>query len=75
MVAKSILHHFETMGNHGLLVFTGESSFHGLLGGAGFRPSTVVNRQDGMCIAQGKFAIQVDQSSDHGGGAAVRAVT
>ena len=27
--------------NHCLLVFTGESSFHGFLGGAGFRPSTV----------------------------------
>ena len=26
-----------------LLVFTGESSFQGFLGGAGFRPPTVVN--------------------------------
>ena len=41
MVAKSISHHFETMGNQFLLVFTGESSFQGCLGGAGFRPSTV----------------------------------
>ena len=29
-------------GNHCFLVFTGESSFQGFLGGAGFRPSTVV---------------------------------
>ena len=39
---KSISHHVEAMGNHGLLVFTGESSFQGFLGGVGFRPSTVV---------------------------------
>ena len=32
---KSISHHLETMGNHCLLVFSGESSR-----GAGFRPST-----------------------------------
>ena len=38
----TILHHFETVGNHGLLVFTGES-FQGFLGGAGFRPSTVMH--------------------------------
>ena len=38
--AKSILHHFETMGNHCLLVFAGESSFP-KFGGARFRPSTV----------------------------------
>ena len=31
----------KTMGSHCLLVFTGESSFQGFLGGAGFRPSTV----------------------------------
>ena len=37
-----ILHHFETMGNHCLLVYTGESSFQGFLGGA--RPSTVSPR-------------------------------
>ena len=36
-----ILHHFETMGNHNLLAFTGESSFQGFLGGAGFCASTV----------------------------------
>ena len=36
-----ILHHFETMGNYCLLVFTGESPFQGFLGGAGFCPSTV----------------------------------
>ena len=29
-----ILHHFETMGNHFLLVATGESLFQGFLGGA-----------------------------------------
>ena len=38
---KSISHHLETMGNHCLLVFRGESSFRGFLGGAGLRPSTV----------------------------------
>ena len=31
----------ETMGNRCLLVFAGESSFQGFLGGAGFFPSTV----------------------------------
>ena len=36
-----ILHHLETMGSHGCLVFTGESTFQGFLGGAGLRPSTV----------------------------------
>ena len=36
-------HHLEAMGNHCWLVFAGESSFRGLLGGAGFRPSTVSN--------------------------------
>ena len=30
------------MGHHCLLVFTRESSSHGFLGGAGFRPSAVV---------------------------------
>ena len=30
------LHHFETMGIHCLLIFTGESSLQGFLGGAGF---------------------------------------
>ena len=38
---KSTSHHSETMGNHLSLVFTGESSFQGFLGGAGFCPSTV----------------------------------
>ena len=37
-----IPHHFESIGNHGLLVFTGEPAFQGFLGGAGFRPSTVL---------------------------------
>ena len=32
----------ETMGNHCLSVFAGESSSQGFLGGAGFRPSTVL---------------------------------
>ena len=41
MVAKSVSHHLETMGNHGWLVVTGESAFQDVLGGAGFRPSTV----------------------------------
>ena len=36
-----ILHHCETIGIHCSLAFTGESSVHGFLGGAGFRPSTV----------------------------------
>ena len=31
-----ILHHFETMGNHCLLVFTREASFQGVLGGEDF---------------------------------------
>ena len=39
-VKDEILHHFETMKNHYLLVFTGESPFQGFLGGAGFCPST-----------------------------------
>ena len=45
-----ILHHFETMGIHCLLVFTGESSFQ--LGGAGFRPSTVWSFQGQGTLAQ-----------------------
>ena len=36
---KSILHHFESMGTHGLFALT--PSFQGFLGGTGFRPSTV----------------------------------
>ena len=36
-----ILHHFESMRNHCLLVFTGKSTFQGFLGGVGFRLSTV----------------------------------
>ena len=35
----------ETMGIHCYLVFTGESSFQGFFGGAGFRPSTGANTQ------------------------------
>ena len=35
-----ILHHFEAMRNRCLLVFAGESSFQGFLGGAGVRPLT-----------------------------------
>ena len=38
-----LLHHFESMVDHCLLVFTGQSSFRGFLGGAGFRPSTVAS--------------------------------
>ena len=37
-----ILHHFDTMGNHDLLAFTGESSNLRVLGGAGFPPSTAL---------------------------------
>ena len=37
----TILHHFQSMGNHCLLVFAGESSFQGFFGGVGFRPSAV----------------------------------
>ena len=33
-----ILHHFETMGNHNLLVFLGESSIQGFLGGGLVHP-------------------------------------
>ena len=36
------LHHFETWGPICLLVFKGESSFPGVSGGVGFRPSTVL---------------------------------
>ena len=36
------LNHFATIKDHCLLVFTGESSSQGSLGGAGFRPSTVL---------------------------------
>ena len=35
-----ILHHFETIGNHCLSVFTEESSFQGFLGGAKWISST-----------------------------------
>ena len=46
-----ILHRTEV--NHGLLAVTGESSFQGFLGGAGFRPSTVVIKL-GVLIAIAK---------------------
>ena len=36
-----MLHQMENMGNHCVLIFTGESSFQSFSGGAGFRPSTV----------------------------------
>ena len=39
IILAEILRHFNTMGNHCLLVFTGESSFCGLSGDAEFRPS------------------------------------
>ena len=42
-----ILHHFETIGNHCLLAFAGESPIQGFLSGAGFRPSTVVKKAEG----------------------------
>ena len=38
---QSISHHLGTVANHCSLVFTGDSSFQGFLGGARFRPSTV----------------------------------
>ena len=37
-----ILHQIETIGNHCLLVFTGEASPQGFLGGAGFRPLATI---------------------------------
>ena len=40
----------ETMRNHCALVCTGESSFQGFLGGAGFRPSTVWTCHQGCMI-------------------------
>ena len=39
--ADEILHHVESMQNQSRLEFTGESSFQGFVGGAGFRPPTV----------------------------------
>ena len=56
-----ILHHLETMGNHYLLVFTGESSFQGSFGGAEFRPSTVFLTHSHMK----KQALPVASSSTH----------
>ena len=38
---ETILHHISNHGSNCLLVFQGESSFRGVLGGAGFRPYTV----------------------------------
>ena len=37
-----LVHHFETMRNQCLFVFTGESTFLSFLGGAGLRPCTVL---------------------------------
>ena len=46
-------HHFETMGHHCLLVFTGESPFQAFLGGSGFRPSIVQHcTQNGRTIQE-----------------------
>ena len=43
MVAKSFSHHFESMGNHIVSwYYRGIESFQGFLGGAGFRPSTIL---------------------------------
>ena len=43
-----ILHHYETIGNHCLLVFTEELSLQGFLGGAKWiLPSTVSHKWDG----------------------------
>ena len=41
-----ILHHFEAMENHCLLVVRGKSSFQGFLGGAGLRPSAVSTKKE-----------------------------
>ena len=41
MGMDEILHHFENMGNHCLVLFTRESSFQSFFGGVGFHPSTV----------------------------------
>ena len=43
---------YEAMGNHGWLVFTGESTFQGFLGGAGFRPSTI-------CLSKWKTGVRI----------------
>ena len=53
-----ILHHFETMANHYLLVFIGESSFQVLFGGAGFRPSTVTLR-----FMNGLVCVEIDNAT------------
>ena len=55
MVAISISHPFETMGNHCLLAFAGESPIRGFLGGAGFRPSTVCPVMNSFQNQQGKI--------------------
>ena len=45
-----ILHHFETKGNHCVLVFIGQSSFEGFLGNAGVCPSTVAKPGHGCVL-------------------------
>ena len=47
------------MGNPCLLVFTGDSSFQGFLGGAGFRPSTV-----GLLILFGESRTEMDGTGE-----------
>ena len=58
-----IPHHFKTMGNHCLLVFTGESSFYGFSGDAGLRPSTVVfSFADRRCVKRLNMFVGLSQT-------------
>ena len=54
--------HFES---HCLLVFTGESSFKGFIGGAGLRPSTVRLRVKAACSAQSAHKPIEETSKGH----------
>ena len=66
----NILHHFATMGTISLLLFIGESSFQGFLGGAGCRPSTVFREDPNL---SGKMCRQwrCEQLPAHGHGEGV----
>ena len=60
-----ILHHFKTIGNYSLLVFTRDSSFQSFTGGAGFRPSTVSLWQTrGVCEAVEAATAPVEELAD-----------
>ena len=50
-----ILHHLETMGNRCLLVFTGESSFQGFLGGAKWISSIHSRSPSGALLSRFSF--------------------